>query len=141
MFARKSRSAVARRVRQLRREVAEHVQLRVERVRGVQIPLVLAAPEERLAAPDVLDVVGHDAVVAQHLVLRLAEVVAHRPDGAHLGEEARGEREMHGGAAERTLALPEGRLDRVKRDGSDDCERHGGGEASRRGRPAAERQH
>ena len=69
-----------------------------------------APPEEGLPALDVLDVVGHDAVAAEHLVLRLAEVVAHRAHRPHLGEEARRQREVHGGAAERALALAEWRV-------------------------------
>jgi hypothetical protein len=112
--------AVARALGQLRREVAEHVQLRVERLGGAHVPLVLARPEERLAAPDVLDVVGDHAVAAEHVVLRVAEVVAHRADRAHLGEVARGQREMGRGAAERALALAERRPDRVEGDRSHD---------------------
>ena len=44
------------------------------------VPVVLAAPEERAPALDVLDVVGSPRAV-EHLVLRLAEVVADRPTG------------------------------------------------------------
>ena len=62
---------------------------------------------------------------AQHVELGLAEVVADRPDDAHLVEERGGQREVHGGAAEHPLALPEGRLHRVEGDRSDDCDRHG----------------
>ena len=61
---------------------------------------------------------------AEHLVLRLAEVVADRADHADVGEEARRQREVHGGAAERALALAEGRLDRVEGDRSDDQSGH-----------------
>ena len=49
------------------------------------------------------------------------------PDHAHVGEEARRQREVHGGAAEHALALPEGRLDRVEGDRSDHNEAHSGG--------------
>ena len=48
-------------LRELRLEVAEHVQLRVVGVGDVEVVVVVAAPEERLAAGDVLDVVGVDA--------------------------------------------------------------------------------
>jgi hypothetical protein len=58
------------------------------------------APEERLAAGDVLDVADVDAAAAQHVELGLAEVVADRADDAHVVEERGGEREVHGGAAE-----------------------------------------
>src|SRR6202034_1484649 len=47
--------AVAGGRRKLRLEVLEHVELRVERLAGVQIPAVLAGPEERLAAGYALD--------------------------------------------------------------------------------------
>jgi hypothetical protein len=55
----------------------------------------------------------------QHRVLGVAEVVADRADDAHVGEEARREREVDGRAAEHPLALSEGCLDRVEGDRSD----------------------
>ena len=61
---------------------------------------------------------------AHHVELGLAEVVAHRADHAHLVEERRRQREVHGGAAEHPLALPERRLDGVKGDRSDDGDGH-----------------
>ena len=64
------------------------------------------------------------AARAQHVELRLAEVVADRADHAHLVEERRGQREMHGGAAEHPLARAERRLDCIKGDGSDDGDGH-----------------
>jgi hypothetical protein len=79
----------------------------------------------------VLDVVGVHAVGAQHLVLGLAEVVADGPDHAHVAEVGGGQREVHGGAAEHALALPEGRRDRVKGDRSHYDHAHAAGEASR----------
>ena len=57
-----------------------------------------------------------DAAALQHLELGGAEVVADGPDGPHLGEEAGGEREVHGGAAEHPSRSPNGVLDRVKCD-------------------------
>ena len=125
MFARNSVSASCDASDSFGCEVAEHVQLRVVGVGRVQVVLVVAAPEEGLAALDALDVVGVDAAVVEHPVLLVAEVVAHRPDHAHVGEEARGQREVHGGAAEHALALPERRLDRVEGDRSDHDEAHG----------------
>ena len=53
-----------------------------------------------------------------------AEVVPDRPDRPHLGEEAGGQGEVHGGAAEHPLPLPEWGLDGVESDGSDDGEGH-----------------
>jgi hypothetical protein len=75
------------RPRQLGLPVGEHVELRVVGVAGVEVVLVLARPEEGLAARDVLDVVDVDAARAQHVVLGLAEVVAHRAHHTHVGEE------------------------------------------------------
>jgi hypothetical protein len=46
----------------------------------------------------------------------VAEVIADRPDDADVGEEARGQGEVHGGAAEHALALPERGADAVERD-------------------------
>ena len=43
----------------------------------------------------------------QHSELLVAEVVPDRPDDVHLAEEAGREREVHGGAAQHPLALPE----------------------------------
>ncbi len=48
----------------------------------------------------------------------VAEVVADRADDSHVGEAARRQREVHGGAAELALALAEGRPHRVERDRS-----------------------
>ena len=82
-------------------------------------------PEERAPSRDALDVGDVDAARAQQRELLLAEVLA---DGAHdadLVEEGRCEREVHGRAAEHPLAFPEGRLDGVIGDRSDDCDGHG----------------
>ena len=51
-------SAAARRLRELRLEVLEDVEVGLQRVADVDVALVAAGPEERLAARDVLDVVG-----------------------------------------------------------------------------------
>jgi hypothetical protein len=79
-------------------------------VGGVEVEVVVAAPEERAAALHALDVVGVHPAAVEHVVLVVAEVVADRADDAHLGEEARGQREVHGGAAEHAVALPNGVL-------------------------------
>jgi hypothetical protein len=118
-------------VGQLGLEVAEHVELCVERVADVHVPLVLARPEEGLATLDVLDVVGVHAARVEHLVLGLAEVVADRADDAHVAEERRGQGEVHGGAAEHALAIPEGSLHRVEGDRSNHNHAHAVAEASR----------
>jgi hypothetical protein len=79
----------------------------------------------------VLDVVGVHAVTLEHGVLLLAEVVAHRADHPDVGEVAGREREVNGRAAQRSLAVAEGRLDRVERDRSHHHEAHAAAEASR----------
>ena len=94
----------------------------------VEVVLVMAAPEERAAALDVLDVVGDHAWRRSTSFSGVAEVVAHRADHAHVGEEARGQGEVHGGAAEHPLALPEGRLDRVEGDRADHDQAHAAGQ-------------
>ena len=108
MLARNSDVGGARRLRELGLEVLEDVEVGLQRVADVDVALVAAGPEERLAAGDVLDVVGDHAAVVQDGVLGLAEVVADRADDARLGEERRGEREVHGGAAEQPVALAGG---------------------------------
>jgi hypothetical protein len=90
----------------------------------VDVALVAPRPEERLAARDVLDVVGDHAAGVQDGVLGVAEVVTHRPHDAGLGEEGGREREVHGGAAEQAVALARCGLDGVEGDGTDHGERH-----------------
>ncbi len=109
---------------QLRVERLEDVQVGLERLARVHVLAVDALPEERLATLDVLDVVRDHAPAVQHGVLVLAEVVADRPDDAHLMKERRGEREMDGGAAEHPLAAAVRGLDRVIRDRSDNSDTH-----------------
>jgi hypothetical protein len=93
-------------------------------VSGVEVVVVVAAPEERLAAGHVLDVVRVHAAAAEDLVLGLGEVVAHRADDADVGEEAGGEREVGGGSAQHPVALAEGRANGIKGDRSDYHEAH-----------------
>jgi hypothetical protein len=104
--------------------VLEDVEVRLERVTDVDVALVAAGPEERLAARHVLDVVGDHAARVQRGVLLVAEVVADRPDHAGVGEERGGEREVHRRAPEHPVALPGLGLDGVERNGSDDGQRH-----------------
>ena len=126
MLARK-RTSPSRRLRQLRLEVLEDVEVRLERVARVQVVVVLALPEEGLAARDVLDVVGdRRRACAGRARLLVAEVVADRADDADLVEERRGQREVGGRAAEHPLALAERGLDGVEGDRSDHGEAHGG---------------
>ena len=111
-------------VRQRRLEVLEDVEVGLQRVADVDVALVAPGPEERLAAGHVLDVVGDDATGVQRRVLRLAEVVADRPDHAGVVEERGGEGEVDRGAPQQPVAAAGLGLDGVKGDGSDDGERH-----------------
>ena len=104
--------ALARSGRQLRREGLEHAEAGLERLAAVEVPAVLAGPEEGLAG-DVLDVADIDAAASQDVELGLAEVIADRADDADLIEEGGGQREVHGGAAEHAGALAERRLNGV----------------------------
>ena len=113
MFARNSTSLAQRLRGELRGKALEHAELGVERLARVQIPAVLAAPEEGLPAGDALDVGDIHAAAAQHIELGLAEVIAHGADDADPIEERGGQREVHGGAAEHALALAKRRLDGV----------------------------
>ena len=76
--------ALPRGLAELGLEVLEHTELGVERLAGVQIPAVLAAPEERLPFGDDLDVVGQGAARAQNLAVRRGEIPADRTDDPHL---------------------------------------------------------
>ena len=109
---------------ELRLEVGEDVELRVERVAVVEVPGVAARPEERLPARHALDVVGRDAASVEDAELLVAEVLADDAHDAHVREEARREREMGGRAPEQAITLAERSLDRVERDGTDDDEGH-----------------
>ncbi len=70
--------------------------------------------------------VGHvDAARPQHIELLLAEVIADGADDTHVVEERGREGEMHGCAAEHSLALAERRLDGVIGNRSDHGDGHG----------------
>ena len=73
--------------RQLGLEGLEDVEVGPQRLADVDVALVAARPEERLAARDVLDVVRVDAAVVHDLELRVAEVITDRTDDARAGEE------------------------------------------------------
>ena len=126
MFARNRTSQSLEACESFGIEVLEDVEVGLERVARVHVLVVDALPEERLAAGDVLDVVGDDVAAVQDGVLLVAEVVADRADDAHLVEERRGQREVRGGAAEHALAAAVRCLNRVERDRSNNSEAHGG---------------
>ena len=118
----------ARGVRELRLEVLEDVEVGLQRVADVRGRARSGRPRRTSCRPATCSM---SSVITPRScrtrVLVLAEVVADRADDARLGEERRGEREVHGGAAEQPVALAGRRLDGVEGDGSDDGERHRGG--------------
>src|SRR3989442_1295357 len=100
-------------------EVGEHVELRVEGLRLVQVVAVLPGPAER--PPPRRRVAGQiHAAILEESEVRLREVLADRRDEADLGEEARGVREVGRRSTEDVVDLAEGRLDAVERDRADD---------------------
>jgi len=107
---------VARVLRELRLELAEHVQLGVVCVGGVEVVVVMPCQKKVLPSGDSLDVLGDHASPLERRELIRAEIVAHRPHYPNLGEEAGREREVHGGAAEHALALSERRAHGVEGD-------------------------
>ena len=128
MLARKSDVRAARDVGELGLEVGEHVQLGVERLAVVEVPAVLAAPEERPVARHVLDVVGVDAPGAQDGVLLLAEVI--RRPGRPRGRCRRTTPRARNGPRSRRASAPgspNGVLDRVERDRAYDRDGHEAG--------------
>ena len=124
MFARKRVDARGRVRRELRIEVGEDVELRVERVRDRHVVLVAAGPVERLRARHALQVVDVDLACGEHRELLVPEVVADDAHHRDVGEEARREREVGRRSAEHPFALSERGLERVEGDGSDDGDGH-----------------
>jgi hypothetical protein len=108
--------------RELGLEVGEHAELGGVGVALVQVPAVLAVPEEGAPARDALDVGDVRAARAQHVDLLLAEVVSNRPHHGDRVEERRREREVGRGASEHALALAKRALDPIERDRADDRE-------------------
>ncbi len=127
MFARKRVDARGRVRRELRIEVGEDVELRVERVRDRHVVLVAAGPVERLRARHALQVVDVDLARGEHRELLVPEVVADDAHHRDVGEEARREREVGRRSAEHPFALSERGLERVEGDGSDDGDGHADG--------------
>src|SRR5437764_684197 len=111
--------ARARRVEDGLQGVGRDGEVRVERVRSVEVKVVAPAPEEGLAVGDSFDVVRVDVAPAEDRHLLLAEVAADHGDDSHVREETGRKREVRGRPAQNLLALPERRLDRVERHRTD----------------------
>jgi hypothetical protein len=104
----------------LRIEVGEHVELRVERARGVQIEAVFAHPAEGLAARDALQILGADPALVKDGFVFGGEIVADDGDDAHVGEERGRYREVRDGSPQAALARAERRGDGINGYRADD---------------------
>ena len=105
--------------RDLRTEVGEDVELRIERGAAREVRRVAPAPAERLAI-GVLDAGGIDAALLQVLEDRCGEVVSDDTDEAHGRQQRRGDRGVGGGASEDVIERTGRHLEIVERDGSND---------------------
>jgi len=104
--------------RQFRIEGLKNVELRVERVGGVHVVIVPAAPKERLAVGHDLDVFRVDHVTTENFPLFFAKIAADHTDRVHTGKKARRKRKMRRRTAKDLLTFTKRRLQRVKRDGT-----------------------
>jgi len=105
-------------------ELGEDVQLGGQRVRLVQVAVVFARPEERLAAA-ALDLADIDPVVQEDSEMLIGEILADHRDDSDVGEEAGHQAEVGGGASHHPLRPAEGGRDTVERYGSDGEQGHG----------------
>ena len=124
MLARNRTSLASDSLGQLRLEALEDAQLGVERLARVQVPAVLALPEEGLAAGDPLD---PETSTPRRRITSSCASPKSSPTGADdadVVEEGGREGEMDSGAAEHPLALAEGGLDGVVGDRSDNGDWH-----------------
>ena len=128
MLARKRLSALLRRLRELGLELAEHAELGVVGVGHGSCRTRSGPCQKKVSPPSTCSMSSvftpRPCSTAYSSSPKSSPT---GPDHAHVGEEARGQREVHGGAAEHALALPEGGLDRVEGDGSDYHEAHEAG--------------
>jgi hypothetical protein len=126
--------------RELRVEVGEDVELRVQGVGDGHVLLVATRPEEGAPPDDALEIVRVDPSCAEDVELGVAEVLADDAHDVDVGEEARREGEVRCSSAEDPLAFAVRGLERVERDRADDRDGHGQTRsASRTARPAASR--
>src|SRR5207253_4375350 len=114
---------LARHGSELRREMLEHVQLRVQRLRGIQIESVPAPPAES-PSRRALQAIEVDATPAQEVEVLERKVLADDADHRDPGEQARGGGEVGSTSAQHVLALAERRLHRIERDAAHHQEAH-----------------
>src|SRR5207253_2470301 len=110
---------------QFRFERGEDIQLRLARLRDVEIEAVLTAPEETLLAWNALQSVEIDVPPFEDRRIFIGEIVADDRHEIHLGEERRRDGEISRRAAEAAVHFPEWCLNRVERDRADDRDAHG----------------
>src|SRR5262249_39378671 len=96
----------------LRIEIAEDVQLRVERLGFVEILAVLASPEEALPF-GVNDAGRINTVAAKNIFVLSNEVFTHNCDHTDFREIAGGEGEVSSGASENTVYFSRRSLNRI----------------------------
>ena len=111
--------------RQPRIELAEDVELHVERLAVVHVRFVAAGPGERFAAGDDLQARSVDAAAVKKLRMLFGPVVADDADESDAGEETGGDREVGCGAPQHVVAAFDRRFDVINGDGTDDKQRHG----------------
>ena len=104
-------------------EGGEDVEFGVMSFGLVQVFEVGAFPEEALAG-GVLNAARVDIAGGKDGFLLGAKVLAHDGDDAHIGEEAGGEREVSGRAAQAALAAAGGGFDGIVGDAADDGDGH-----------------
>src|SRR5439155_7184971 len=101
-----------------------HAEVRLQRLRRVEIVAIATAPAERVTGG--LLEPGHvDAACAERLELLHRVVVADDSDELHRRQVARRGGEEDARAAKDVVGLPERSFDGVERDGADDENRHG----------------
>ena len=101
--AEKQQSRLFRFSRDLGLKVCEDVQVRVERVGGVQVVIVTTSPAKRFAVFDALEIVRADAATLKHFAV--VEVAANHTDDTYICKKACGDGEMRSRTAKHLLAF------------------------------------
>ena len=106
-------------------EPGEHVEVRRERVPAVEVVVVAAGPEERLAVLVADEPLGVDPARAEEVHVLLRKVPPDDADDADgRGEVARREGDVRAGATENAVGFAERGLDGVEGDGADGEDAH-----------------
>src|SRR5438094_7227066 len=92
--AEENQSRVFRSIRKLRLKAGKDIQVRVERVRHIQIVFVTTEPTKCLSIRNALKVRSIDVVTREDLIFLRTEVAPHDADYSNIGKEARRNREV-----------------------------------------------